>query len=146
AIVAACLFSSCSNVEGWFGSNDSADSAKLASEGAYKAKLVRDKSITKENSYSDLFLDSAALENYIRQQNLEGNKAQRMREFYLVRNNQFAWFTSEGLTEQARGLWSLRADDLEIAKDSSAKAITERMDSLLTSNTTIADSGMSMNP
>ncbi|RYF82881.1 MAG: hypothetical protein EON98_10900, partial [Chitinophagaceae bacterium] len=116
---------------------------KLNSEGAYKAKLVRDESITKENSYSDLFLDSASLENYIRQQNIESNKAQRMREFYLVRNNQFAWFTSEGLTEQARGLWSLRADDVETAQDSSAKAITKRMDSLLTANETTAsiDSG-----
>jgi murein L,D-transpeptidase YcbB/YkuD len=131
-IVAVILLSSCTHVGGWFGS-DKDSTENMNSESANKAKIFRDESITKENAYSDLFLDSASLENYIRQKNLTGENANRMREFYLVRNNQFAWFTSEGLTEQARGLWSLRADDLEKAKDSSAKAIGKTMDSLLTS-------------
>jgi len=137
-IAAVSLLGSCTQVEGWFGSGDNTDSTQhnLKSEGLYKAKLVRDESITKENAYSDLFLDSAALENYIKKENLPGDRADRMREFYLVRNNQFAWFTSEGLTEQARGLWSLRADALQGEKDSASKAVTKAMDSLLAPGST----------
>ncbi|RYZ22549.1 MAG: hypothetical protein EOO10_21645, partial [Chitinophagaceae bacterium] len=92
-IVAASLLTSCTQVGGWFGS-DSDSTQNLNSETAHRAKIFRDESITKENAYSDLFLDSAALDNYIKQKNTPGDKAQRMREFYLVRNNQYAWFTS----------------------------------------------------
>jgi L,D-transpeptidase YcbB len=141
-IAAVSLLSSCTQVGGWFGS-DKDSTQNLNSESAYKAKIFRDQSITKENAYSDLFLDSAALETYITRKKIEGDKAQRMRDFYLVRNNQFAWFSSSGLTEQARGLWSLRADDLEKQKDTSAKRVVEMMDSLLTDNSAIitADTG-----
>jgi len=138
-IVAVTLLSSCTRVGGWFGT-DSDSTQTLNSEAAHRAKIFRDESITKENAYSDLFLDSSALDNYIKQKNIPGENAQRMREFYLVRNNQFAWFTSDGPTEQARSLWSLRADDLETAKDSSAKAISKRMDSLLTSGSAVMSS------
>lgn len=133
-IAAACILSSCTEVEGWFGSDANTDSTtnSLSSEGSYRAKLVRDESITRENAYSDLFLDSAALETYIKQKNVGDDEADRMREFYLVRNNQYAWFTSNGLTEPARSLWSLRAEAVEHAKDSSAKRVAETMDSLLT--------------
>src|SRR5207249_4110055 len=95
------------------------------------AKAARDQTITKENAYSDLFLDSAAVENFIKQKNFSGDNADKIREFYLVRNNQFAWFTSNGLTEQARGLWSLYASEKEHDKNDPAKTIKERMDSLL---------------
>jgi murein L,D-transpeptidase YcbB/YkuD len=132
-IVALGLLSSCTQVEGWFGSDtDSTDSLK--SERAYKAKFSRDESITKENAYSDLFLDSAALENYIRQKKMGGENANRMRDFYLVRNNQFAWFTSEGVTEQGRGLWSLYAAEDSSAKEKPVAAIKERMFSLMTND------------
>lgn len=141
-IAAISLLASCTQVGGWFGSNEDADSTQhnLKSEALYKAKLTRDESITKENAYSDLFLDSAALENYIKKENLPNDRADRMREFYLVRNNQFAWFTSDGLTEQARGLWSLRADELETEKDAGSRAVAKTMDSLLTSSSTSAAS------
>src|SRR5690349_7895317 len=103
------VLSSCQQVAGWVGENKNTDSTRqtMTSESSNQAKFVRDETITKENAYSDLFLDSAALDNYIRQKNIAGDEADRMREFYLVRNNQFAWFTSDGMTEQAKGLWSL---------------------------------------
>lgn len=135
-IAAACVFSSCSEVDGWFGSNENTDSTKnnLTSEGSYRAKLVRDESITKENAYSDLFLDSAALESYIKKEAVPNDRADRMREFYLVRNNQFAWFTSAGVTEQARGLWSMYANEDDQVKDEPAAKVEKRMDSLLTND------------
>ena len=133
-IAAVSLLGSCTQVGGWFGNDSDSTQNKLNSESAYKAKIVRDESITKENAYSDLFLDSAVLETYIKKENISGDEAARMREFYLVRNNQYAWFSSSGLTEPARGLWSLRADAVEKDKDSSAKRVTKIMDSLLTTS------------
>ncbi len=68
----------------------------------------RDYSITKENSYSDLFLDSMDMEKYITDNALSDSVIRRMRSFYNARNFQHAWFSSSGLTEPARGFWNLR--------------------------------------
>jgi len=68
----------------------------------------RDYSITPSNSYSDLFFDSVKLENFINQNAISDSVAQRIRSFYNTRNYQYAWFTSNGLTEQALGFWNLR--------------------------------------
>jgi hypothetical protein len=67
----------------------------------------RDYSITKSNSYSDLFLDSLTVEKFIRDKKIPDSVARRIRSFYNTRNYQFAWFTGSGLTEQARGFWNL---------------------------------------
>jgi murein L,D-transpeptidase YcbB/YkuD len=131
-IVAVGLLTSCQQVQGWFGKGDTDSTQTMTSESANKAKLFRDASITKENAYSDLFLDSAALESYIQREKLPTNKAERMREFYMVRNNQFAWFTSDGITEQARGLWSLTESSTGELKTKPSEQLRERMDSLLT--------------
>lgn len=74
-----------------------------------KAKKVtdRDYSITKENAYNDIFLDSMAMEEYITSRDLADKKiARRIRSFYNARNYQYAWFATEGLTEQARFFWN----------------------------------------
>src|SRR5215475_8755448 len=63
----------------------------------------RDRSITPENSYSDLFFDSAMLEKYFNEKRVADSIASRIRSFYNTRNYEYAWFTSDGLTEQARG-------------------------------------------
>ncbi|MDP9229960.1 MAG: hypothetical protein M3O67_04710, partial [Bacteroidota bacterium] len=74
--------------------------------------MVRNAEITPANSYSDLFLDSKALEYFIQQKKIPGDEARGIRSFYNYRNLQFAWFTSQGFTEQARGFWNLQ-DKLE---------------------------------
>ncbi|MBI5857248.1 MAG: L,D-transpeptidase family protein [Sphingobacteriales bacterium] len=74
-----------------------------------KAKKLtdRDYSITPEVAYNDMFLDSMAMENYISERQLTDKKiATRIRSFYNARNYQYAWFTSSGLTEQARFFWN----------------------------------------
>ena len=63
----------------------------------------RDNSITPANAYSDLFLDTLALSKFINEKKIPDSIANRMRSFYNTRNYQFAWFSSDGLTEQARG-------------------------------------------
>jgi len=80
-----------------------------ASTDTAKAKNMtdRDYSITKETAYNDIFLDSLAMENYINNRHLEDKKiARRIRSFYNARNYQYAWFSSAGLTEQARFFWN----------------------------------------
>jgi murein L,D-transpeptidase YcbB/YkuD len=67
----------------------------------------RDRSITKANSYSDLFVDSMVVEKFIADKKIPDSLSRRIRSFYNTRNYQFAWFTSKGLTEQARGFWNL---------------------------------------
>ena len=67
----------------------------------------RDFSVTKENAYNDMFLDSLAMERYISNRQLADKKiARRIRSFYNARNYQYAWFSSKGLTEQSRFFWN----------------------------------------
>jgi L,D-transpeptidase YcbB len=67
----------------------------------------RDYSITPALAYNDIFLDSMAMENYIISRQLGDKKiARRIRSFYNARNYQYAWFSSEGMTEQARFFWN----------------------------------------
>ena len=105
-LIASLLLSrllACENISGVF--NTTADN------NAKKAEVVaippRDLSVTSDNSYSDLFLDSAVIEYYIKSENIIDSAAQNIRHFYNARNYQFAWFNSEGFTEQGKGFWSL---------------------------------------
>jgi len=92
----------------------------------------RDYSINKNNSYSDLFLDSTAMEKYIAAKKLPDSLARRLRSFYNTRNYQFAWFTSNGLTEQARAFWNLHDYVTTYDNDTSLrdKALQKKMDAL----------------
>jgi murein L,D-transpeptidase YcbB/YkuD len=92
-----------------------------------------DSSITKANSYSDLFLDTAALASFITQNKVADSIARRLRSFYNTRNYQFAWFSSDGLTEQARGFWNLHDYVTTYDNDSSLKdkKLQKRMDRLI---------------
>lgn len=94
----------------------------------------RDYSITKAISYSDLFLDSMTLEKFITDKQIADSLSRRLRSFYNTRNFQFAWFSSDGLTEQARGFWNLH-DYVNTYSDDSTlkdKALQKRMDNLVT--------------
>src|SRR5689334_17617522 len=61
----------------------------------------RNQSITPANAYSDLFLDSTAMEAFIKEQKLNDTITTGLRNFYNARNYQYAWFAGDGLTEQA---------------------------------------------
>jgi L,D-transpeptidase YcbB len=102
-----------------------------SSEKTSKDKKVskRDYSITKENSFNDLFLDSLSLAHFIQKNNIPDSLARFMRSFYNTRNYEFAWFSSDGLTEQAYGFWSLKNYEGDTSK--SLKALKKRMDDLM---------------
>ena len=97
--------------------------------------LVRNSEITPANSYNDLFLDSATIEQFIQQKKLSGEDSQKIKSFYNYRNGQFAWFHTGGFSEQARGFWNLK-DAFKITFDD--KALLKRMDTLLNSDTLYA--------
>lgn len=121
------LFISC-NAQDGSQSNESSQEAK-----AKKNVSKRDYSITKVNSYSDLFVDSSAVENFIAQKKLPDSISRRIRSFYNTRNYQFAWFTSDGLTEQARGFWNLHDYHTTYNHDSLLhnKTLQKTMDNLI---------------
>ena len=93
----------------------------------------RDRSITAPDSYSDLFFDSTLLEKFIKEKKLIDSIADRMRSFYNARNYQYAWFSSDGLTEQARAFWNLHDYVTTYDVDSSLKdkALQKKMDYLI---------------
>ena len=90
----------------------------------------RDVSITPGNSYSNLFLDSVVVEKFIVDQKVTDTLARRIRSFYNARNFQFAWFSDDGLTEQARGYWNLHEYVTSYDGDSSLnhKGLQKTMD------------------
>jgi L,D-transpeptidase YcbB len=92
--------------------------------------IVRDVSITAENAYSDLFLDSSAVENYIATNNITDTAATHIRNFYAVRNYQFAWFTSEGFTEEGLSVYNIYNKSRENVKNN--EKTLEKIDSLIT--------------
>ncbi len=104
---------------------------KQNDEALYKVS-ARDYSITKNNSYSDLFLDSSAMEKFLAAKKLDDKTTSRLRSFYNTRNYQFAWFTSKGLTEQARAFWNLHDYVTTYDNDTSLrdKSLQKRMDAL----------------
>lgn len=69
--------------------------------------VVADTTITQNNAYSNLELDSTKLENYLDQNHVNNSIAEKMRNFYKNRNYHFAWFSSDELTEQARAFYNL---------------------------------------
>lgn len=97
----------------------------------------RDVSITKENSYSDLFLDSLTVEKFIAEKKIPDSISRRLRSFYNARNYQFAWFMAKGLTEQARGFWNLHDYHTTYNHDSllHSKSLQRTMDNLIAEET-----------
>ncbi len=116
--------------------NDGSENNETSQE-AKKKISSRDRSITKINSYTNLFLDSAAIESVIAQKKVADSIARRIRSFYNARNYQYAWFSSDGLTEQARGFWNLHDYHTSYTDDSTLhdKALTKRMDALIAADT-----------
>lgn len=96
---------------------------------AEKKISKRDYSITKNNAYNDLFLDSGEVVKYIADNAIPDSISRRIISFYNTRNYEYAWFASDGLSEQAMGFSSL----LNFTGDTSArqKKLEQKMDDLM---------------
>ena len=108
--------------------SESQDAVNAPSDTVY---LERNTAVTATNSYSDLFLDSNTISEFISTNNLTADDQKWIRSFYNYRNMQFAWFSSQGFTEQARGFWNLQ-DKMGVSTD---KRLSNKMDILLNMDT-----------
>ena len=72
-----------------------------------KKMTVRATYINASNAYNNLFFDSMALEKYLEEEKPGDSLIRRMRSFYNARNYSYAWFSPDGLTEQAKGFYNL---------------------------------------
>jgi hypothetical protein len=92
----------------------------------------RNYSVTKNNAYNDLFLDSLTVVDYIAKNSLPDSVSRRIISFYNARNYEFAWFSSDGLSEQAMGFSSL----LNFTGDTSARQrkLQKKMDDLMSAD------------
>lgn len=114
--------------------------------GQKKSKVVitqRDTTITPTNAFSELFLDSMRVEQFITEQKPQDSAANLLRNFYNSRNYQFAWFTEDGLAEQARAFWNLHNNYINFSKDSSLidKQLHRQMELLTNEDTIINPAG-----
>jgi murein L,D-transpeptidase YcbB/YkuD len=96
-------------------------------------RVVRDTTITPANAYSEIFLDSVLLEDFIAKEVKTDSIAHYMRNFYNSRNYNFAWFDANGLTVQAEGFWNAHDRVVKQKTDSNIydRQLHEIVDTLL---------------
>lgn len=70
--------------------------------------VQQDSTITPLTAITQLVFDSVYVDRFIQQNQYMQDTAQRMLNFYISRNFQYAWFTEEGVAEQTRTFWNLR--------------------------------------
>jgi len=114
-------------------SNKAQESTNETTGSAEKKITKRDRSITAANAYNDLFFDSSALVNFIAANKVPDSIERRMTSFYNARNYHYAWFSSNGMTEQARGFWNMHNYQTTYGHDSALKdkALQKTMDDLI---------------
>jgi L,D-transpeptidase YcbB len=129
-VISCALITSCND-------NSPIRTGAVHTDSTTKNVSKRDRSITPSNSYSDLFFDSSMLEQYFKEKKIPDSIASRMRSFYNTRNYEYAWFSSDGLTEQARGFWNLHDYVTTYDVDTSLKnkSLQKRMDNLIAQDT-----------
>ena len=93
---------------------------------------VRDTTITVENSFTELFIDTLALDRFVNANALHDSVSNKMKSFYNHRNYQFAWFFPDGMAEFVPTFLSLQNDYIHYSGDSSLydPDLAARIDSL----------------
>jgi murein L,D-transpeptidase YcbB/YkuD len=111
-------------------------SCKQGKSNDKQKRVVRDTTITPANAYSEIFLDSVLLENFIIKEVKTDSIAHYMRNFYNSRNYNFAWFDANGLTIQAEGFWNAHDRVILQTNDSSIfdKQLHQIVDTLLSND------------
>ncbi|MCY7423063.1 MAG: L,D-transpeptidase family protein [Chitinophagaceae bacterium] len=86
------------------------------------ALMPRDTTITEQNAFTLLTLDSSAVANFISAEGIVNDEAVNIVNFYNHRNYQYAWFNEDGLTEQGEAFWNLHQANAEELKDSASSS------------------------
>lgn len=79
----------------------------------------RDTTITIENSFTELFLDTTFLAKHLGANPLEDSVSTKIKSFYNHRNYQYAWFFPDGMAEYVPTFLSLKNDYIHYSGDSS---------------------------
>jgi murein L,D-transpeptidase YcbB/YkuD len=89
-----------------------------------------DKSITKQTSFNNLFIDSNKINSFIASYPQYKKFQKQYSDFYKQRNYESAWFDSSGITEQAYNFMNLLNNAVNTYNDSSlySKALTSKVD------------------
>jgi len=104
--------------------------------GAVAATVQKtDSTINESNSYNDIFLSSNAVEQFIKENQLNDTIANAIRNFYHTRNYEYAWFASTGLIEQAFSFHSMYCTEEE--KDPFNRSLERELDKLRMGNDTV---------
>lgn len=82
-------------------------------------KIERDTTITVVNAFTNLFLDSSVVAQYIEEGQLDDSLSVLIRNFYNSRNYQMAWFTEDGAAEQTQAFYTLHQQYVKEFQDSS---------------------------
>ncbi|HEX8277459.1 MAG TPA: hypothetical protein VF540_02145, partial [Segetibacter sp.] len=130
------LSAGCKNDESSVTDEDFNDSKGEKSE-IEKKITKRDYSINSSNSYTDIFLDSTAVENFIAENKINDTLTRRIRSFYNARNFQYAWFSGDGVTEEGRSFWNLHEYYTTYSDNNSLddKALKKKMNYLVSEDT-----------
>jgi murein L,D-transpeptidase YcbB/YkuD len=94
-------------------------SCKQPNKQLSKPIAQRDKSVTPANSFSQLFFDSSAMENFISATSIPDSLANRMRSFYNFRNYEYAWFFKDGIADHTPAFLQMQNDYIGYSGDSS---------------------------
>lgn len=79
----------------------------------------RDTTINEKNSYSEMFFDSARMEQYIVRERIPDTLANRIRSFYNSRNYQYAWFLDGTIAEYVPTFIEMQSNYIGYSGDSS---------------------------
>lgn len=108
-------------------------------------KIERDLSITPTNAFTQLFLDSLQLAQYIEDTELGDSLTHLLYNFYNSRNYQLAWFTEDGVAEQTQAFYTLYQQYMTDIQDSSLvlpDSLQKGMEFLLFQDTTFTESSI----
>lgn len=69
-------------------------------------------------SQEELYFDSSGLQKIIDAEHYPDSITQRLKRFYQGRNYEYAWFTKQGLAEQATNFWNAQSNYISYTQDS----------------------------
>lgn len=84
-----------------------------------QSKIKTDKSITKQTSFNNLFIDSNTINGFLTSNSQYQKFQQQYSDFYKQRNFECAWFDTSGIAEQAYNFMNLVGNAVNTYNDSS---------------------------
>ncbi|MES2649418.1 MAG: L,D-transpeptidase family protein [Bacteroidota bacterium] len=100
-----------------------------SSKNSEKKPVTRDTTITKENAFLNVFLDSTQVTSFLEKAKLSTEDSTELSDFYKSRNYEFAWFDNAGLTEHATSFVSLYRNYRSANNDSSLR--NKKLDNII---------------